>query len=298
MWPTEGEGLLLFEEPNRSNSSNLNALMQVLTDREIHGYKLPEGWMMASCINPDNGTYDVTNMDTALKNRFEIFDIKYDFKEHVAFMKANEYDPNIISFVEGGHWVFKEADSIDTVTGTYISPRTFSKLNDARASSILRADDELHYDACVANLGKAYGLAFHKYVNEQKPLVAKDFTGKKLEKSLEKLTQYSDPNNRRDDLLNITTTSVADEFGLSIDDDTLVKIVARLPSDLGTGLLTDAFVKIKIKAREGKLKQEVKPFKEWIKAYPELIESVTLRLKGSYTSGAPEEPTKKKAAKK
>ena len=266
--------------------------MQILTDRKVHNYKLPDGWLMAACINPDNGNYSVNTMDTALKNRFEVFDIKYDQRDFLSFMKADNYDPNIISFVENGHWVFKSLDELGE-EGFYISPRTFSKLNAARLSEIVKTDEDIHHEVCVSTLGKGMGVAFHKYVHELKPLVAKDFTGKKLDKSLEKLAKYSDPNSYRGDLLNITATSVSDEFGLSISDETLAKIAAILPADIAVGLLTDSFVKIKNKVREGKVKAEVKTFKEWIKAYPTLEESLKSRLKGSYGSTDVKEGTKK-----
>lgn len=288
-WPTEGEGLLLFEEPNRAHVDCMNALMQILTDRKVHHYSLPEGWVMAACINPDSSNYTVNTMDTALKNRFEIFDIRYDQPDFLAFMKAGNYDPNIISFIESGHWVYKNVDDVAATTeGFYISPRTWYKLNASRNSELVLADEDLHHETSVATLGKAIGTTFHKYVHEQKPLLARDFLGKKAAKSFTKLAAFSDPNKYRGDLLDITIKSVIEEFGISIDEAVVAKIAGILPADLAVNLLTDAFISLANKKREGKTKLELS-FKTWIEGYPELKDSLKSRLKGSFKSKKAEE---------
>ena len=50
-WPEEGTtGVMLLEEPNRGTTSVLNTFMQLLTDRKVHKYTLPEGWIIVGCI--------------------------------------------------------------------------------------------------------------------------------------------------------------------------------------------------------------------------------------------------------
>src|SRR4051812_35497574 len=85
-WPTSGEGLILLEEPNRGTTGVMNCLMQLLTDRKVHNYTLPKGWLIAACVNPDNAQYDVNTMDAALKDRFEEFEVEYDALSFIEFI--------------------------------------------------------------------------------------------------------------------------------------------------------------------------------------------------------------------
>jgi len=120
-WPTEGEGLILIEEPNRGNQSIMNCLMQVLTDRKIGEYTLPDGWIIASCINPETG-YDVNTMDPALKNRFEEYEISYDHEAFMTYVKASNWHPHVVSFLNSGTWAYAKSGEI-APTDKYISPR-------------------------------------------------------------------------------------------------------------------------------------------------------------------------------
>lgn len=286
IWPKDPNwrGLILFEEPNKSDSGNMNALMQVLTENQIHFHKLPKLAIKAACVNPDNGNYDVSTMDAALKNRFVIFDVKYDHKDFVAFMKDRKWNKNIINFIESGHWIFKSHDELGG-EGQYISPRSWGQLNDAYLAEDFEKNESLHSATCISILGKNIGTAYHKYVNELKPLVAKDFTGKHKSKSLEELKKISEGAYRAD-LLEITIASVVEAYGDSLDEDTLIKIALALPADLSAGMLTRAVGRYEDKFAEGTYKDKPKDIKTLLDAYPELKESYLLKLKGSLNKKA------------
>ena len=120
-WPTKGEGILMLEEPNRANSSVMNTIMQLLTDRKVHNYTLPEGWIIAGFVNPENNSYDVNTMDLALRDRFACYNVGYDHKSFLDFVKKANWNPTLIAFIQSGLWVFKSADEIGA-EGHYISP--------------------------------------------------------------------------------------------------------------------------------------------------------------------------------
>ncbi len=68
--PTGGAGILLLEELNRADRTVQQPALQLLTARQLHEYELPRGWVPFAAINPEDGEYQVTPLDPALRCRF------------------------------------------------------------------------------------------------------------------------------------------------------------------------------------------------------------------------------------
>jgi hypothetical protein len=68
--PTAGAGILLLEELNRADRTVQQPALQLLTARKLHEYELPPGWVPFAAINPEDGEYQVTPLDPALRCRF------------------------------------------------------------------------------------------------------------------------------------------------------------------------------------------------------------------------------------
>src|SRR5271166_3402443 len=169
-WPTSGEGLLLLEEPNRGTTGVMNCLMQLLTDRKVHNYVLPRGWLIAACVNPDSSEYDVNAMDAALKDRFEEFEVEYDPMSFIDYIDSKGWHEPIQRFVGNGVWIYKSPKEIGA-NGRYISPRTWSKVNAAERAA-LGNNRMLHRIAVCGILGKDIGNEYHTYCFDQAPVTA------------------------------------------------------------------------------------------------------------------------------
>ena len=68
--PIEGNGVLMLEELNRAEIPVMQPALQLLSARRLHNYILPEGWFCIASINPDDGDYQVYDLDPALRSRF------------------------------------------------------------------------------------------------------------------------------------------------------------------------------------------------------------------------------------
>jgi len=68
--PLDGDGILLLEELNRAERYIQQPALQLLTGRRLHEYELPPGWLACAAINPEDGDYQVTPLDPALRSRF------------------------------------------------------------------------------------------------------------------------------------------------------------------------------------------------------------------------------------
>lgn len=290
LWPhADWEGLILFDEPNRANASTLNGMMQILTDRVVNGQKLPKGAIFAACVNPDNNSYDVNSMDTALRDRFELFEVNYDKTTFLDFMKTNEWQSSIIQFVESGNWTFVQPDQIGT-DGKYVSPRTWSKLNTALSSGV-DLGPNFHFITANAVLGKAIGTSYHKFIYNTPPVTVDDLiTNEKA--SMKKLKEYSDQDNYRGELLLVTVQGLNEAFlnNEKVTLDLIVEVAKVIPTDKAVELLNSVVQKSNTDARSEKKLSLM----DLVKDFPDLKAVIKMGLRRDETEVVTASKTKKK----
>lgn len=240
-WPTEGNGIILLEEPNRATTGVMNCLMQLLQEREIGtSYKIPDGWMIVGCINPDDAAYDVNTMDTALMNRFVPFEIEYDHNTFINYMQSNNWCEHLQAFIRSAAWVYKDASAIGQ-NGKYISPRTWEQVNSAHKAGAIN-DPQLHRSILHATLGKDLGNALWAFIHDDAPVTASDLLSNR-ENALKKLKKQSSKEHYAGDKLSVTVESIEKVYGGrnaktgEIDEDTMVQVASIIPSDQALILL-------------------------------------------------------------
>lgn len=242
-WPTEGSGIILLEEPNRGTTGVMNCLMQLLTDRKVHNYKLPPGWIVVSCINPDTAEYDVNAMDAALKNRFEEYEVEYDAISFIDYIESSNWNQNVQMFIKSGVWIYKDTKSVGD-EGKYISPRTWSKINAAEKAG-LGEDRRLHRETVCAVLGRDIGNEYHKFCYDEAPVTAKDLLDNR-KKALERLEKQSDPSTYKGDMIAVTVESITMNYSCTLKDkkaegqvgeETMAEVAKIIPSDQAINLI-------------------------------------------------------------
>lgn len=243
-WPSEGRGIVLLEEPNRGTSSVMNCFMQLLTDRKIDEYTLPEGWIIVGCINPENEQYDVNTMDPALKDRFEIFQVDYSREDFLTYMKHSNWDNSVINFVETNTWKYALPEEISKTNGAkYISPRTLSKLNAALKAGL---PDDKNFEHIVYDslLGAAIGNSYYHFKHNEQPVTYKELSNKFTKNAaFEKLKKFGNPSDYKAGTLSITIRDIVDDG--TIDDELLRDVLLAMPADLGYQLVSELTFKRK-----------------------------------------------------
>lgn len=243
-WPRNpnSRGLLLLEEPNRGTTGVMNCLMQLLTDRQVHKYNLPEGWIIAACINPDSSEYEVNAMDAALRDRFEEFEIEYDSNTFMKFIEDAQWDENLVRFISSGMWIYKSTKEI-AKGAKYISPRTLSKMNAAERAGAAN-NRQLHWETCLSVLGKDIGKEYFKFRFDQAPVTAQDLLKDKAA-ALKRLKQQSSKDDYKGDMISATVESVTKHYGGlkkdckadEIDEDTMAEVAKIIPADQAVNLV-------------------------------------------------------------
>jgi hypothetical protein len=266
-WPTTGNGLLLLEEPNRGTTGVMNCLMQLLTDRKVHNYTLPDGWIIAGCINPDSAEYDVNHMDAALRNRFEEFEVEYDHISFTDYIEHKNWHEDVKTFVNSGIWIYKTAKEL-AENAKYISPRSWEKIDTALKADV-KKDRMMHRLVTSSILGKDIGNEFHKFSFEQAPVTAQDLIANRT-KALKRLKDQSDPNSYKGDMIAATIESITKHYGglkataEEIDEKTMAEVAKIIPADQAVNLLKQCGYK----SANGKV---IEFFAEFTKRHPELV---------------------------
>ncbi len=281
-WPTEGSGLILLEEPNRGTTGVMNCLMQLLTDRKVHNYKLPDGWIVASCINPDSAEYDVNAMDAALRNRFEEYEIEYEPVSFIDYVEESDWNQNVQMFIKSGAWVFKDTKSIGD-GGKYISPRTWSKVNAAESAEAGK-DRRLHRETMISILGKDIGQEYHKFCFDEAPVLAKDLLDSKT-KAFNRLKKQSDPSNYKGDMIAVTIESITQNYSCEqkdnkaegkVGENTMAEVAKIIPSDQAINLIKNCG----FKQSKGAITTF---FRDFVKRHPELSKVLKSNIRISRT---------------
>lgn len=237
-WPDEGKGVIFLDELNRGTTSVMNTFMQILTDRMVDKHKIPDGWIIVSAINPEDSNHDVNTMDAALRNRFAIFEVNYDQKTFLEYMKESLWDESVVLFVESNIWKYVDPNKVADNPGTkYVSPRDLAVLNDVCKDI---KDGKLTRDAQLpvfeSILGKSYGIDFYSFLYQQRPVRFKELVDDPKE-ALNRLKAYSDPKDYKNSLISVTIRDILQDG--TITDELLASVILALPADQAVGLVRE-----------------------------------------------------------
>ena len=104
MWPKDDSqfsgGTIHLDEMNQGQAAILNAAFQLVQDRALGDYKVPEGYIIIGSSNPSayNGT--VTEFSIPLSNRFSHFNIKTDFDGWLNYRLNHGGNVDVMSFLK------------------------------------------------------------------------------------------------------------------------------------------------------------------------------------------------------
>lgn len=265
-WPTSGKGVVFIDEINRGNNAVMNAVFQLLTERSIGQYQLPEGWIMCCAMNPDTEHYSVSAVDQALMDRMVIFDVEYDAKSFFDFAE-NHFHEKVVSFLKSGQWTYLKPEQCKQ--DSYVSPRTWERVSmylsglDAVSGGTEEIDPIEHRLWAVSTLGSQVGSAFHSFLYEESPVLAKDIL-KDREGAFKKLSKYADKKKYRGDMITATMESVMDNYcgemnkDKSIDLTLIFDVMELIPADQVVNYLMKIMQSDKNKVDRDTILNEVK----------------------------------------
>jgi hypothetical protein len=98
--PRSGQGLLFLDELNRANQDTQSALYQLILERRIGDYILPNDWHIVAAGNREIDGCMVQPMSRALKNRFIHLEMESNYEDWHNWAHKNGLNERVIAFMK------------------------------------------------------------------------------------------------------------------------------------------------------------------------------------------------------
>ena len=153
---SQKEGILFLDELNTAAPMVQASAYQLILDRKIGEYTLPEGWSIVAAGNRESDRGVVFRMAAPLANRFVHLEMESDVKEWQSWAKNKGLDVSIISFI--GHrpdalFAFHAQDD----SRSFATPRTWEYVNEILHS---QPDDDLLMPLVSGAIGEELAASF------------------------------------------------------------------------------------------------------------------------------------------
>jgi hypothetical protein len=162
--PQNGAGILFFDELNAAPAMVQASLYQLVLDRRLGEYRLPDGWAIIAAGNREGDRAVTTRMPTPLRNRFVHLDFEVDAQEWSEWAIRNAIRPEVIAFIRFRPEVLSVFDRDATA---FPSPRSWEFV-----SRILHADPdpELEYELFAGAVGTGAATEFTGFIRMYRTL--------------------------------------------------------------------------------------------------------------------------------
>ena len=97
--PKEGEGILFLDELNSAPPSVQASAYQLVLDRKVGEYELPQGWAIVAAGNREGDRGVTYRMPSPLANRFVHFEMDVQVEDWRMWAYANGIDVRIIAYI-------------------------------------------------------------------------------------------------------------------------------------------------------------------------------------------------------
>lgn len=227
--PTKGKGLLFLDEMNQAAQSVQGAAYQLILNRKIGDYTLPDGWSVVAAGNRTGDRSIAHAMPAALANRFVHLDFDIDVDEWNVWAMNNEVHTDIRAFIKFRPNLLHSFDPA-TNPRAFPSPRSWSFVNDVYKSN-LSQDEE--FELVKGTIGEGASAEFSGFVRLIKDLptvdqILVDPESTKVPK--EPAAQYA-------------IATALDAKASTNNFDRIMKYVARLPTEFQVVFMRGAIVR-------------------------------------------------------
>ncbi len=158
--PKEGEGILFLDELNAAPPSVQASAYQLILDRQVGEYRLPEGWAIVAAGNREGDRGVTYRMPSPLANRFVHFEMEVSLEDWRDWAYKKRLDERIISYVsyKSEHLFTFDARSD---AKSFATPRSWEYVDSILKSGL---EDTLLLNAISGAVGKDVAVGFLSYV--------------------------------------------------------------------------------------------------------------------------------------
>jgi hypothetical protein len=165
--PRTGRGLLFFDELNRAPVMVQNACLQLVLDRRLGDYTLPDGWAIGSAGNFESEG-GVQRMSDALRSRFTHLTAQVDLDDFCNHANRRSFHAAVVAFMRFRPELLHKYDKVMAKKeNTFPCPRTWEFVsNILQGPTLLKA---IQYGLIAGTVGESTAnefIAFLQLYNE------------------------------------------------------------------------------------------------------------------------------------
>ncbi len=159
--PRDGQGILFLDELNRAPQLVQNACFQLVLDRKLGEYTLPDGWSVVAACNPSGG--GVSKMSDALSNRFVHLKAEADLQDWCKWAFDNNIEPVVIAFLRFRSELLHKHN---TTENAYPTPRSWEFVSKITAAHPGNSVEDALYQGAVGEGAATEYSAFLRLYRE------------------------------------------------------------------------------------------------------------------------------------
>ena len=174
--------LLFIDELNRCDHAVQQELMNLILNREINGFKMPEEVRVAAAMNPsgryegfENSEYQVVDMDPAQEDRFVWLYMDSEPKEWISWGMSSEGNihPYVVEFIAAFPQHLHTPDIKATIKATPRSWERVSKVYGLYENNKDEFSSSILYNAIKGNVGADIAQDFMAFIeNYKNPMIS------------------------------------------------------------------------------------------------------------------------------
>ncbi|WP_454053733.1 AAA family ATPase [Clostridium sp. Marseille-Q7071] len=174
------EVLLFIDEINRCEHTVQQELMNLILNREINGYSLPDNVSMLAAMNPSNKynnfedtDYQVVDMDPAQENRFVWLEMESDVKSWLQWAIENNLNNKVIEFISTFPEYLHTPTLEETVKATPRSWERVSKSYNHYKNNEENIPSRIFFNVLKGNVGTKIAQEFISFIESgNEPLIS------------------------------------------------------------------------------------------------------------------------------
>jgi hypothetical protein len=160
------KGILFLDEINAAPPAVQASAYQLILDRKIGEYELPQGWSIIAAGNRESDRGVVYKMPPPLANRFVHFEMEVDFEDWKQWAYQNRTDSSIIAYLSYDKTMLFTFDALSKEK-SFATPRSWDYVNTILKTEI---DDELMLDSISGAVGREAAVGYLSFKQVMKEL--------------------------------------------------------------------------------------------------------------------------------
>jgi MoxR-like ATPase len=159
--PQDGGGILFLDELNAAPAMVQASCYQLILDRKLGEYVLPDGWAIVAAGNRDSDRAVTTRMPTPLRNRFVHLEFDVDLQEWCEWAIQTGVRPEVIAFLR-----FRPVllSAFDRDANAFPSPRSWEFVSRILDSLSQQPDPAMQHELIAGAVGAGAATEFSGFL--------------------------------------------------------------------------------------------------------------------------------------